>query len=374
MKNILVFSAGERGRDLVNQYIEFGGKSRIAAIVDNCPMMECYRGIEVVLPERIGQFEFDEIWVCTIYYPQIRKQLIEEFGISSTKIIYVDPVMPLIDERIRNRYEKLLKRGVRSDNGELIEVLEYIADKPARMYCYPFYDEYIHKDAPVFYDEDKRLFYVMHSSKKMYFSRKFDTEQKARCYYNAIAMEQDERSPHCYWNDEGVRKSINGVVVDVGAAEGIFALDAIDSAEHIYMFEVEEDWIEALQCTFEPYVDKVTIIRKFVSDYDDEEHCRLDTVFKNCKMNCIKMDIEGVEMQALKGAENILKEQEPVLAVCVYHHQDDNQIISEWLQKQGFSVSNSKGYVLCQGEWELDKDEADFRRALIFGKKEQEHA
>jgi FkbM family methyltransferase len=41
------------------------------------------------------------------------------------------------------------------------------------------------------------------------------------------------------------------------------------------------------------------------------------------EVNFIKLDIEGAEFEAIMGAGTIIKEQKPVLAVCVYHAQED---------------------------------------------------
>jgi FkbM family methyltransferase len=46
---------------------------------------------------------------------------------------------------------------------------------------------------------------------------------------------------------------------------------------------------------------------------------RLSDILKNNKVTFIKMDIEGSELKALYGAEKIIKNQKPKLAICVYH-------------------------------------------------------
>lgn len=49
----------------------------------------------------------------------------------------------------------------------------------------------------------------------------------------------------------------------------------------------------------------------------------LDEKLKDQKITFIKMDVEGSEQKAIKGAENIIKSQHPKLAISVYHKLDD---------------------------------------------------
>ncbi|MDE7245823.1 MAG: FkbM family methyltransferase [Oscillospiraceae bacterium] len=50
---------------------------------------------------------------------------------------------------------------------------------------------------------------------------------------------------------------------------------------------------------------------------------KLDDLLKDRKVTFLKMDIEGSELAALRGAERIIREQRPKLAVCVYHKPED---------------------------------------------------
>ena len=50
---------------------------------------------------------------------------------------------------------------------------------------------------------------------------------------------------------------------------------------------------------------------------------KLDDLLGDRKVTLIKMDIEGAELAALRGAERIIREQRPKLAICVYHKPED---------------------------------------------------
>lgn len=64
------------------------------------------------------------------------------------------------------------------------------------------------------------------------------------------------------------------------------------------------------------------------------ECATIDDVHKDDKISFIKMDIEGAEWEALHGAQNTIKKQKPILAVCVYHKFEDLYRIAFWLKEQ----------------------------------------
>ena len=49
----------------------------------------------------------------------------------------------------------------------------------------------------------------------------------------------------------------------------------------------------------------------------------IDELFADTPLTFIKMDIEGAEYDALRGAAKVIRRDQPILAICVYHTQND---------------------------------------------------
>ena len=53
----------------------------------------------------------------------------------------------------------------------------------------------------------------------------------------------------------------------------------------------------------------------------------------NQKVTFVKMDIEGAEMRALEGMKELIMEQKPRLAICLYHLYDDLWTITQYIHE-----------------------------------------
>ena len=68
----------------------------------------------------------------------------------------------------------------------------------------------------------------------------------------------------------------------------------------------------------------ITVGKMVGSNTEEVEICTLDKLFESLsKIDYIKMDIEGQEVQALCGAANILKNKAPKLMISGYHKLSD---------------------------------------------------
>lgn len=166
-------------------------------------------------------------------------------------------------------------------------------------------------------------------------------------YFRAV------RKPDQYYIEELFDSGMRGTFLDVGASIGD-TLEALfdqtnNSFVKVYCFEPSQDAYMVLQDKAKRYDGRVRLVNKGAWDrqetlefQEDAEHGaskiavtdkentikvsvdRLDDmVDKSDRTVHIKMDIEGAEKQALRGAAEIIRRDKPMLAICAYHRNDD---------------------------------------------------
>jgi len=259
----------------------------------------------------------------------------------------------LLERRKTRRVEKLKQEIVSYYStlpaSEISEekkaVLDYLKKNSLHVFPYEFQKKYEPGSVKVNSDSSG-LKYVLHEGKKLYFKKSW-SEARIQDSYSFLSCEQHIDSPHRYLTNEFYLED-NSIVADAGAAEGIFALGLVEKIKHLYLFETDPEWIAALEQTYKPWKEKVTIVNKFVSNRNDGQHVSLDNYFKNKPgIDFLKVDVDGAETDLLEGAKEILKSNKKLkLALCTYHRQQDEQLFGDLLRKFGFTVSTSSGYML----------------------------
>ena len=251
----------------------------------------------------------------------------------------------LREKRLEALRKKIVSYCKEHCNAEFQEIGEYLGSNALECYNYHYTKRYKKLNINVYYDNELNLFYVVHKNKKMYMKKGW-TASQVRDYYRFIRIEQDELSPHLYFTKELQDKRFRKVV-DLGAAEGNFTLEIIDSCDKAYIFECDEGWIEALHATFAPWKEKVAIVPVVVSNVTRDNMMTLDYYFKDDLENIdlIKIDVEGSEVQVLQGAEKILTQNKQVrMFICAYHYQNEESEIRTYLS--GWHLKHRNGYIV----------------------------
>ena len=143
------------------------------------------------------------------------------------------------------------------------------------------------------------------------------------------------------------------VVIDCGAAEGLFSFIAAKNAKKVYAIEPINSWHKPMEKTFQPFgnveVLKVGVGHKtaVMRMTNDEIYSRvsttgtleiqiatLDSLFadKNVRVSFLKADVEGFEFPMLLGAEQLIRQNRPKVAITVYHPTNHFLEIMEFLR------------------------------------------
>lgn len=147
------------------------------------------------------------------------------------------------------------------------------------------------------------------------------------------------------------------IFVDAGAYDGYttiqFAKWCNNTHKAIYLFEPDQQNLKMTNNNIEENNIKRTTLFPY-GLWNKEEtlkfHCQqtgscidntgeieiktntLDNLLKNIPVTFIKMDIEGAELNALKGAKETISKYRPKLAISVYHKPEDIITIPEYIK------------------------------------------
>jgi len=181
------------------------------------------------------------------------------------------------------------------------------------------------------------------------------------------------------WLPEHIKVKLNGgIFLDIGAYDGDSSISFLNflCPKKIYAFEPEINNFHKLQYNSEIAQNKIIPIKFGVSNYcgeskiinsdsgsklnknnDSGEIIKITTIDSFIrdsdisKVDLIKMDIEGEEMNALIGARETILRDLPILAISIYHNASDFFTIKTWLEnlcpRYRFMIKKAHPFVLA---------------------------
>jgi FkbM family methyltransferase len=177
-----------------------------------------------------------------------------------------------------------------------------------------------------------------------------------------------------------VRPESGDVVIDGGAFNGDTCTQFSNNTDcaHIISFEPSEKTYELLCARSESLGSKVTCVRKGLWSCDDvlsfstfdntpagnrvTDHglvkvrvTSIDATVKELgldRVDVIKLDVEGAELEALKGARNTIKQYKPKLQISIYHKLEDIWTLPQYIK------SLDSSYEMYVGHHAMDPHES----------------
>ena len=164
-----------------------------------------------------------------------------------------------------------------------------------------------------------------------------------------------------YFHTDIVKLDDKEVFVDCGGFDGATTLEFIKNTgrkfEHAYIFEPIPDMIASINKNIEflPERERITALNMAISDSPKKVNFvirgqgsqiksggdvsvwaeSIDSFFKEkAPPTFIKLDVEGAEMLALKGADGVIASFRPKLAVSIYHRFEDLWEIPAYIMRK----------------------------------------
>lgn len=160
-----------------------------------------------------------------------------------------------------------------------------------------------------------------------------------------------------HWHNYQIPQTLvekDDIVFDCGSAEGIFPLIIHNQCKKVYAFEPLEDYQKGFYKTFSS-INNVHLVKEAlgnmigligfvqsgiqssISNVISDNSVPINTIdnfcaINSCEVNYIKADIEGHELELLKGAKESIIKCKPKIAITVYHKENNYKEIINFLK------------------------------------------
>lgn len=328
-KNIILYGNGIYGKFLFEAFAHIGYRHNIKFIInDFVSSIESYKEVPVVKYCDISINDYEDIIVVGI---QNADKLIDKLQSDGHKYIFADASQSFFQDNLMGSVYKCIDMSVISDVfGRIKYYYENMLDKED--YIVNLYEEDLSKTII----KNRLMFY-----------------KTGDCKYidlTPIAVAE-------YFSEDFYHITDNEVYVDCGAYDGDSILSFIDYVDgrydKIFGFEPDSISFEKLNRNLASY-SNVNCLPYATGSENGEiqfestgtlgssslnskgeivEVKRLDDLLSDEKITLIKIDVEGAELDTLKGLAEIIRTQKPKMAVCIYHLMDDIINIPEYLHE-----------------------------------------
>ncbi len=273
-----------------------------------------------------------------------------------------------LNRKIKNKdaVERFIAKYESSGDEEIQKAITYVRKNGITNYPNTDEKKYYNLKISVKRDADGYPYVIHKGAKRLFFPIEF-SDDLVKEKYRTLLHEQDTNNSHHYLEKDRMPGK-DDVVADIGAAEGIFALDIIDTVKKVYLFEMDEIWGTPLEKTFAENLDKIQIVKKYVSNVNDDYCVTLDKFFEDKELTFIKADIEGAELSMLEGGKIVLNDKIKKALICTYHRKEDENNITNVMKELGYHKIVNKGFLIENMDISTGEimDVHDLRRGVCF--------
>lgn len=312
---------------------------------------QCYSHLQDGLSRRF--FEQRLLWMVT-----------GERKYTANMLLLVPEIKYMVDEIRKHEAQKKILFGAGLWSKEVFNLSLYYPEIIWECFC-DTYKQGTHCGLPIINFDELKAKYM--DACIVLSTGEYDTEITKQCLDAGFSEENIVHAGKAiidlgkkqYFEEGILLPSQDGkeIFVDAGSCNGGTSVAFIEWANrnygHVYAFEPNPFMFKDMEENLKKYAD-ITLIPKglwnttcnlvfsrnksneggssildagMVTLHDEDQFnvpvAKLDECLSGKPVTFIKMDIEGSEMQALLGAREIITQNHPKLAICIYHKKED---------------------------------------------------